>query len=914
MLPVTVRLALPLALVVVGSAQAPSGDAVAAAQLARLRAPEVEQREDARRRLSLLPLAELPRAGLAALLRPEALAQAKDASAAAAGLLAAHPEAHAELRALLDLDTAPATVLVAAMPALRDGDVFQLLGRELAADEDKARSREVADAALDQLARRGLLVDPRLVPLLAVESGVLVGCAARAADLAVHLARDLPNAWLAAVSASEPACLCLLRALADRPRTDTVPWLRTLLADSRDATRRLLAIAALPQAEQTAEHAKQVLAMLFEEVPTFLPDFVAARFAPKLADGLVAAMHARTLAGRSMRDMLGLLQNASPAAEQHLLALAASLPADPAGDVLRWLEVRGSAALRARAASELDAAEVDPRWLPHVGAALQDPARRARVVAMLADPHSQRAAQAFQLLLDAQVWDPALQAVADLDSDAPFERSRSLLRLPRTVLPEAVARAALLHRGDLVRVAAVDWLAGDRLSDEQARALERAHRGDDADVVRGAAARALTLAGPPEYALRAFRTAVGSGYAPGAVDWLLTRPPEFGLPLLREAREVRSGPILDDIDSARVRLGDLAPLPQLLARCRDLQLRYVRRIAPALAASDDAALVARLTQLLDDQSFDDLRREVLVEALAAQPQRHAALLERCYRSDEDDGVRLAALRGLLTTEFGNKLLRDLEADIGQRLLRSDDEDLAVELLGAAPLPLPEAMVEFAARLVLVAPLGNPTAEAALTCSDGGDAASYPLIQPLAELIRREPRAEHGAAIARVLAQARAHKHAHALSRRRLGYLFAYLSLSPAAFAPVAESLAAAIAAAPDQDPSWLGPACAVLAEAACDRGELAAAAELFARAQFHALAHPRGNTQRRRFLGDTDVARGELPLAALGARAELMRARVAAAAGRSDVVRGHLDAAQAQALGDIATSAEVVKWRGELSR
>ena len=70
--------------------------------------------------------------------------------------------------------------------------------------------------------------------------------------------------------------------------------------------------------------------------------------------------------------------------------------------------------------------------------------------------------------------------------------------------------------------------------------------------------------------------------------------------------------------------------------------------------------------------------------------------------------------------------------------------------------------------------------------------------------------------------------------------------------------------------------------------------------------------QRRRFLADTDVARGQLPLAALSAEAEMLRARAAVVAGDLDLARRCLAQASAHALGDRDVTVAVDKLRREL--
>src|SRR5690606_12442850 len=296
-----------------------------------------------------------------------------------------------------------------------------------------------------------------------------------------------------------------------------------------------------------------------------------------------------------------------------------------------------------------------------------------------------------------------------------------------------------------------------------------------------------------EHAAAAFRATFGTGFGEEAVDWLIEHPRPAWIPLLQGAlAEAHDQRARDDLESGLVRLGDLAPLPALLGRIDALPARFLKRLLPALRETTDPQVIALLRAAASNTALREDRRELLVEALAARPHDHERLLRELFEREDDDGTRLAALRGLLATPSGSALLADLGAAVGARPLRAREEDLAFEVLGAANLPLAPAVVEFAARLMLGAPLTGPVAEAVLALSDRGDPAAFPLVHPLGELLRRDPRAEHGAVLARVLADARAHRNAHALTRRRLGHLLHYVAYAEPVYAVAGPALAEAI--------------------------------------------------------------------------------------------------------------------------
>jgi hypothetical protein len=372
--------------------------------------------------------------------------------------------------------------------------------------------------------------------------------------------------------------------------------------------------------------------------------------------------------------------------------------------------------------------------------------------------------------------------------------------------------------------------------------------------------------------------------------------------------------VRDELDIGLARLGDRDRLREVLARFADLEPRLHKRAIAAARDRLDDGLAAAVRGLAEDRRLDGMVREALVDLLAPRAAAEAAWLRAQYDSDDEYEVRLAALRGLLRTPQGEAMVRDLAGELGRRSLREGDEDLLHEVLGAAPLPLPAAIAELGFRALLVAPLGNPVAEAERTLSEVGAAGDYPLVLPLCDLLRRGPDPVHAAALASVAPEAAASRFAHALSRRRLGHLLAHLALADDPLALGGEHVARLVVAAPDVDAAWLGPAHLLLGRRAEADGAWTAAAEAYRRAAIHFVRHPLPGILRRRFLADPDPARGSLPLAGLAARPELLLARQAHATGDGAAARAHLARAARLGDGDDETVAAIAALRTEVDR
>ena len=878
-----------------------------AVQVQRLSAPEPEQREDARRRLWRLPIDSAMNEVLLA-----RVAAGGEAAPLAAAILGHAPGTHAALRALVDIGSADQALLLAAVPALGDDDLWLLARRE---------ASQLAEAAVLELAARGRLLDPRVIALLATDT-TAVATTTAATILAEEYAQ-LPDELWRGVAAAPAAAERLLRALADHPRTGHAPWLeRILAADATPAAVRLLALAALPPELQTHAHARLVLAELGDDTLGFLPDFAASRFGARVADGLIAGVHAAVLDGKDLRAMLPLLQNVSMAGEQHLLALASTEAAADAEVICRWLETRASPALTARVRAAL-AGEIalDDWWLRRAGPHLGDAALRQRVVAELAGG-GERAALAFEALLDGERFEPAMVAYVQAYQGERQARMRDILRLPQRVLPVAFVRSLLADGDPTLRLTAVNALQVDPLDAESQAAVVARFAADGDDRVLAACARILTAFGDEAQARAAFARALGAGFGEDAVEWATERPRPFTMAMLGAARvETLPRRVLDEIDIGLVKLGDAAEpgdrarARALLGRLREMEPRLRKRAIGAVRpyVADDA-LAADVRALVEDGELDGMMREALVDTLLPRAAQEVAWLRARYEGEEDYDVRLGALRGLLASPAGEVMVQDLAAEFGRRALREGDEDLLQEVLGAAPLPLPIAVAELGLRAVLVAPLGNPVAEAAHTLSDLGFPADYPFVLPLTDLLRRGVLPGHGGAVRRVVQEALGARNAHALSRRRLGYLLGQLPLAGDPLELGGDALARAIVAAPDRDPAWLGPAHLLLGQRAEADADLVGAATAYRSAHEHFVRHRLSSVVRRRFLGEPDPARGRIPLAALAARGDLLLAGAAQAAGQLEAARAHLARAAVAADGDTEATQAVAALAAEVGR
>lgn len=876
-------------------------------QVQRLSAPEPEQREDARRRLWRLPIDSAASELLLA-----KVVGGGEAAPLAAAILAQAPGMHEALRARVDVGTADAVLLLAALPVFGDDDLWLLARRD---------ASQLAEAAVVELATRGRLTDLRVIALLAIDT-TAVATTTAATILAEEYAQ-LPDALWRGIAAEPAAAERLLRALADRPRTGHAPSLeRILAAKATPAALRLLALAALPPELQTHAHARLVLAALGDETVGYLADFAASRFSARVADGLIAGVHAAVLDGQDLRAMLPLLQNVSPAGEQHVLALASTEAAADAEVICRWLEGRASSALAARVRAAL-AGEIalDAWWLRRAGPHLGDAALRQRVVAELAGG-GERAALAFEALLDDECFEPEMVAYVQAHQGERQGRMRDLLRLPRRVLPVAFVRSLLADEDPTLRLTAVNALPVDPLDAESQAAVVARFAADGDDRVLAACARILTMFGDEALARAAFARALGAGFGEDAVEWATARPRPFTMAMLAAARvDTLPRRVLDEIDIGLVKLGeparatDRARARALLGSLREMEPRLRKRAIGAVCSYvEDDAIAADVRALVEDGALDGMMREALVDTLLPRAAREVAWLRARYEGEEDYDVRLAALRSLLASPAGEVMVQELAAEFGRRALREGDEDLVQEVLGAAPLPLPIAVAELGLRAVLVAPLGNPVVEATHTLSDRGFPADYPFVLPLADLLRRGALPAHGDAVRRVVQEALGARNAHALSRRRLGYLLGQLPLAGDPLELGGDALARAIVAAPDRDPAWLGPACLLLGRRAEVDGDLVGAASAYRSAHEHFVRHPLPSVVRRRFLGEPDPAHGRIPLAALAARGDLLLAGAAKAAGRLEAARAHLARAAVAADGDTEATQAVATLAAAVGR
>src|SRR5690606_487083 len=176
-----------------------------------------------------------------------------------------------------------------------------------------------------------------------------------------------------------------------------------------------------------------------------------------------------------------------------------------------------------RIRAELDgSSELSEALLRRAAPHLTTPERVARAVGALAS--EALCGAAFTALVQAGRFDRAMLPVAARDPNQRSARLRDLLRLPRDVVPDDVARSFLTDAEASVRLAAVHHLAAPGLDEATVAALAERLASDPDDRVRAAAARALTSFGSEEHAAAAFRATFGTGFGEEAVDWLIEHP------------------------------------------------------------------------------------------------------------------------------------------------------------------------------------------------------------------------------------------------------------------------------------------------------------------------------------------------------------------------------------------------------
>ncbi|MCA8958608.1 MAG: hypothetical protein KDC87_21205, partial [Planctomycetes bacterium] len=869
--------------------------------------------ETARRRLVVAE--PFPVASVTALLR--------DADPAvvvrAAELLAARGVALDALRALLTADDA--RVRAAALPAATDEALGQFL-------VDR-RVPELQRAALYALQDRGVLTDAQLAS--AIGDAELRDAATR---LMVYERSPFPIELADRQLRTVKAQRVLLECLAERPRARAAVWLQRALDGNALAPReRLMAIEALPPESISLRLAREVLQSV-PDLPTSAAR-VAARFPPILADRLVADVVKRMCEAPGRRnEFLACLERISPAGEQTLwdLVLEALRGKATAGEAARamcyevahWLSVRESPLVPRFLAAALDAAAPFPPELAVLAAgSLTTPARIQKLVAVLGEADA-LAVHAFDALLDAGVYHPAMaKFVAD---SAPVDRTRRtwhLLQLPPEKLPDSLM-LSLLRGEDVDGVLhALKALTRAPLSKVVDNAVLDLALHNPLDRVRLAASRTAILQGSESAGRQTWAKLPDEGLV---VDWLVRRPKPWQYDqLLRVRASVHKerpphSATLHQVLIALAKLGDRGAVEELRRELRTVGAERIRHVLPLLARSYGKAELERLAAehlqvaelargeavRISSTPADEGRGELLEWVIQRKELDIVPLLYRLWKNDAVYEIRLIALRGLLARQSERAF-----HDLGELLRRPYDErlqEMAFEVVGSMTHPIGERAMELLARILLEAPLTDPQREIRLALAHGDRTRNdYPLATPAANLLRRDAAARPRAAFARVAGQLGGKR--FALNRRRFGTLLTTIQRGPELAADLGPVLAELILLAPDRDPTFVGPAERVLARRAEQGSRFAEAARRWDVAH---RAFCRGTVPpviARAFLGNADPRAGYHPFAFLAARGPLCRARDLVAKGEAAAARRELDRARDLAEGDESTLREIATLR-----
>lgn len=851
-------------------------------------------RQRAVRTLLSLPPAELPVAALMAAL-PDARA---------AGVLAAR--ADRRLLAPLFAQHRPEAWL-AALPA---APTPWLLGTLADVDADG----ELRARALAELQDRGELRGSELAALLGSEDDDV---ARTAAALLVYEWREWPPDFWQALRTQPRGRSALLSVLAEAPRQAGFS-LATAVARDADSSEgdRLLAIAAMPGDQLDRDLARAVVhaaASADDEVRRAMR-LAAARLPDRLADSMIGELHQALLRGTPAMSLLPLLDRLGPKGQQALLGLCAVL--DPAARevLVRPLQQSQSPALRERARAALDGEIPLEPWLLGTAAPLLDrEARIARVAALLDDGAAATQMLAFDTLREAKVYVPAMLQFAQA-GDADPQRLRRLVELGSERVPVKVFEAAL-QLAD-ARGAALLALERAPLPPRlEAVVLDLAGRDDKPDAADAEAACRLLMVSGSENAGRAAWALVRRQprRATAAVDWLAQghRPwvPQLWLTELAEA--ARAAPerrldaeLLDKIRLALAESGDRRTIDELVATASARSPTFVRRCRHALPDLN----VARADRLIDGALAcrnPDTAVEILLWAAQCDDDAVQQRLLQIWRDSDDLEVLEATVRGLLQGPQRAALLQQLQAALRDGRFDDRIEVLAYGVVASMPERLGEADVELLARLLLVAPLGEPDAELHRADMFAEGRAGFPMASAVVDRLRRDQDAPIVAVFTRVARQVAARPDARLLARQRLLCLWTAAAAVPQRQRELGAATAALLLAIPDLDGRGDGAAHWFLGLAAEAAADFAGAAAHFEAAAHRLLRLPQQRLWARILLGDRDVAAGRDPWAALAARAPLCRARAALAAGDREAALPLLAAAREFAGADLDTVQQI---------
>lgn len=768
----------------------------------------------------------------------------------------------------------------------------------------------VAREALRELAERGALAPEHFAAAL------LRGddrAAAMAAKLLVQRVAPFPLDLLERIEEHDAACRVLLRELALHPRVAAVPWLRRLLARRTEPSSRLAVFVAFPRGELDARDGREIIAAA-EHVRISLVREAADRLSPRDADRLVGALHQRAVEGLELDVALEMLNQATADGERHLLALARVASPQHLDTIVDWLARRESNAIDGLVRDALrDESDVEPFLLRRAGRVVDDPEIRRRVVGLLRSADAETAVAAFEALVRGGVYtEPMLDyALAGSEVEDVERRVRTFLTLPDGQLDDRAWRRLLATEITRVQVGALQRLyRQDALRPEYEPMLaELAQQPDYAGTV---AARVLAAKGRRAAVQQLFAT-LDPVRRRETVTSLSDRDESWVLPLLLADSERESA----EFRATRVALGDRGEIDAVFADPTRWTVAWLRRRDAEFTAGLRADHLGALEAALVGSSKVSARiRLELVGWIAKRPDLpFGPLLERVYREDDDIGISELALEGLLRHDAGDPIRARVDTAVGGPM-DEETEDLAYTVVAALERPLDDESARLVARMLLVAPLGDPRREieAHFGLERGAAAPGVVLTNIAMQQLRGGPTASTVRAIEAASDEAASHPNRHALGRARLGRILTDLWREPAARLPLAPAVARLIIESPDLEPEYLGPAWLARAERAESEGAFERAAQDYERAiTAFAYASPFPPVARV-FVDHHDPGSGRIPSAALGARPDLCRAQVAMRDGNPVRARRLLERAAALAHGDESTESEIRSFLDEVAK
>ncbi len=860
----------------------------------KLRSRDAVTVESARRELCAGARDAVPEAAVVAALD----AASETQRAAAASVLLHHGLGKDAMRARFEAEASPLvrTVFVRALDKTACLRVIR---------EDSVE--RVAQAAFIAFADRSAVTDEVLLAALtrstADEPGLTTKTAAR---YLVFASRPLPGGVLAKIRKDDVACTAVLAAMTDHPRPSAAPWLDALLDQRRESPAgRLEVFAAHPRGALTAAQGREIVSMAGElDRPSRMLE-AATRLPPEVADKIVGSVHQLASEGLDVSVALEALRPISERGERMLASLARVSAPDHREAIVDWLAARESPVVAEMVRDMLDADErIDVGLLRRASRVVGEPKYRALVQKSLRSRDVAESAAAFLALVQGEVFVPEMIEYVE-HADEPEDssrRARELFQLPGRKIPARAWTQLLTHENDDVKLWALRKLfEHDSMTlDFEDEIVAVAQKGGSL----GLAARRLLAARGRSGAVedmwreldREARMDVVTAFQKRKVGWVR------GL--------VDSAPERDTVqfESTRLRLGDEEVLEKLIQNPKRWTSKWLRRAEdPIVAALRPEHLPTLRAHVAGQDKIDEWWRIEVVGWLVRRPDLEVGrILELVHRGDPDIGIREHALEGLVLHPEGKAVRNQVETAIGQPM-DEDTEDLAHAIVGALSPPLDGEQARLVARLLFVAPLGDPAGEIAehLEIGDGDSSPGTVMINMAMQTVRSGVTQPVRAAFLAAAAEAREHPGHYALGRARLGRILTEISRRPESRAMLGDIVAQLVLDAPDLDARYVGPAQLVLAERYELEGDFARAVGLYAAAGRSLLWQSPAPFVRRVFLADDDPGAGVIPSAWLAARPDVCLARVAIAEGNPERARAALLRAMDLARGDVAAESEI---------